>query len=303
MSGSVLAIVLNYKRPEDTIECIASLKKSDYRSLQILVVDNASSDGSSDLIRRSHPDVEIFENGENLGYAGGNNAGLRLAVSRGYDYAFILNNDATVKDDTIQILVEEAEKNVSATILAPKICIYGDPRRLNSAGTSMDWLRLRPYKGLYGRGASLVSDEPVKKDILPGSALLVKCRLLPRVGYFNEGYFLIHEDADLCYRNRREGFANVVVPRAVVYHKESKTLSSFPFLTEYYSTRNFLHLAAQHAGALQRMACAAGVFFYLIRNAVKLPFAGGADREKIKGFFAGLRDFLAKRQGPYGVPT
>lgn len=303
MIPRVIAIILNYKRPNDTIACIDSVRESDYPSLDILVVDNNSGDGSVERIVRACPGIEVLECKDNLGYAGGNNAGIRTVFSRGHQYFFILNNDAFVEKSTVRLLVEEGERDVRATILAPKVCDCSSEPKIASVGTSMDWLRLRPRSQWYGKPADGVSGAAFEAEILPGSALLIKRCILSGEDLFNEGYFLIHEDADLCYRNRSRGFLNKVVPASVVFHQESKTLSAYPFLTEYYSTRNFLYLAMKRAGMFDRLLCAAGFGAQSIRFLAEWPVSSGARREKVNGFFAGAKDFIIGRRGRYGASS
>jgi hypothetical protein len=235
-----------------------------------------------------------------MGYAGGNNVGIRHALARGCDYALVLNNDAVVLPDTVRLLVEEGEKNVLSTILAPKVCFLEDPTRLGSLGTSMDWFRLRPLRGVYGQPDSRKDLRPRFMQVIPGSALLLKRKLFESVGFFDESFFLIHEDADLCFRNTKAGFLNCIVPAAVVHHRESQTLSSYPFLTEYYSTRNFLYLSSRYTGLAGKAACAAGVALFSIKNTLLLITAVSSERKKIHGFFAGVLDFFRRRSGPYG---
>ncbi len=239
----VSVIILNYKGLGDTIECVQAVRRSDYPSLEIVLVDNASADGSAEALRCRFSGVRFIENRENLGYAGGNNVGIRAAFERGADYVFVLNNEAVPVRNTVSRLVASAEKNPRATILAPQVLFYDHPDTVNSLGTRMDWFRLRPHRGACGqaRSASL-SALPREREILPGSALFFTKKLFAEVGLFDERYFLIHEDAELCLRNRRKGHVNLVVPDAVVYHKTSRTLSSYPYLTDYYSLRNFLYL-------------------------------------------------------------
>lgn len=295
----VAVIILNYNGTQDTRECVESVKKLDYPNFEILLVDNASKDASWKDILKKHPDVQALENPKNLGYAGGNNAGIRQALEQGCDYVFILNNDTTVEPDSLRKLIEAGEKLDQATLLAPKVCFYDKPFLINSCGASMDWFRLKPRLGYYGKNSREVDSIFMEMDIFPGSALLLKRKLLEQVGEFDEDFFLIHEDADLCFRNTKAGFKNILVPGAVVYHKESKTLSKYPFLTQYYNSRNFLRLTKKAASFPEKIASKIGLAALVSKNTLRFLFAKSPEREEMSGFFEGVRDYFLGRMGPY----
>ena len=298
MPPKVFIIILNYNRPEDTIECVQSVLRSDYPAFTVLLVDNASEDPSHSILSRQFPDLVLLQNGENLGYAGGNNTGIRYALRHGADYVLVLNNDTIVEPDALKILLETGEKIPEATLLAPKVNEYSRRKVINSMGTSMDWFKLRPGRGAYGREDNGGFESITEASIIPGAALLMKRRLFEQVGLFNEDFFLIHEDADLCLRNLKAGFKNVVVPPAVIYHKISKTLCAYPEASEYYSIRNFLSLAKFHARGVDRCKVYAG----LILLSLKKVFLYGvvpSGRPEIRAFFAGAGDYFKGRGGPF----
>lgn len=299
MAPKIVTLILNYRNASDTAECIRSLLRSSYPNHEWVVIDNASADGSADFLRKEFPQITLIENAANLGYAGGNNVGIDYAITRGADYIFILNNDAVLAEpDTLERLVAIGEQDPAATLLAPRVCFFDNPERINSLGTKMDWIRLRPKIGLCG-AIDLESDRPLQSvTLIPGSALLFKRNLIEKVGKFDESYFLIHEDADLCYRNLKAGFKNIVVPQATVYHKVSRTLSKYPFLTSYYTTRNFLYLAEAHATWFQKIETGLGVLFFSLKHAIDYLLKMG-QREQAKGFFIGIQDFLAHKTGAY----
>ena len=209
------------------------------------------------------------------------------------------NNDATLTQNTLSELVASGERDPEATLLAPKVLDYTDRDRIHSRGTSMDWFRLRPRTGAYGTEDSRRGEGEHSEQIFPGSALLLKRKLLEKVGFLDEGFFLIHEDADLCLRNLKAGFKNVCVPNAHVYHKLSKTLNAYPFLSQYYSSRNFLYLAKAHAGFRGRVQAALGLIARLLQNACLWPFSRADEKQVLAGFFAGVRDYCRGKRGKY----
>lgn len=130
----VSIIVLNWNRLMDTSECLETLQKVEYENKEIIVVDNGSSNGSQDYIRRNYHDIMLVENTENLGFAEGNNKGIQLALRNGADYVFLLNNDTIVDRNVIEELIEVAETDILIGFLGPKIYYYNEPNRIWSAG-------------------------------------------------------------------------------------------------------------------------------------------------------------------------
>lgn len=298
----VCVLVLNYNGTADTDECIASLEDLNYPKYQVLLIDNGSRDESWRQILQKYPKTAVLENGKNLGYAGGNNAGICWALEHGYEDVFILNNDTTVDPQALEVLERFSQTNPTATILAPKVLSYEHPQVIHSLGTTLDWFRLRPKTAFYGFSEKKGWIQPHDRLIVPGSALLLKNKLLKEVGLFDEKYFLIHEDADLCLRNLKAGFRNVVLPEARIYHKESRSLSLVPFLSRYYSTRNFLYLSRTHANFFQKIMTVAGTLFLYTKNLFIWIGEGFPSRSASKAFLTGVIDFFRSRTGAKVMP-
>ena len=117
----VYIVVLNWNGWRDTLECMRSLDSMEYRNWHAVIVDNGSTDDSAKRLREAYPTVPVIENGKNLGFAAGNNVGIRIARKEGADYVFVLNNDVTVFPDTLSQLVGFAEKHPEAALMSPKI--------------------------------------------------------------------------------------------------------------------------------------------------------------------------------------
>ena len=134
----VSVVILNYKLKDQTIECIASVMKSTYQNLEIIVVDNNSQDGIENEINQE--EVIFLQTGFNLGYTGGNNIGIKAALANNASYIFILNPDTTVESTTIEKLYYCAEKTKSG-IIGPKI-LFSDPKKIWYAGGIFDSLNV-----------------------------------------------------------------------------------------------------------------------------------------------------------------
>lgn len=292
----VAIIVLNYKRPQDTIRCVLSVLQDPYPEKEILIVDNDSQDGSAELFRKEFPQIQTIANPINTGYAGGNNRGIRELLPKPVDYIVILNNDVFLTGETLGPLVQIGESFPKSTLIAPKINYEGDHSIINSAGTSIDWFRMRPFESLCGQKDQPEVIHGTKTAlIIPGSFYLIKRRLFDEVGLFNEDFFLIHEDADLCFRNIKRGYENRICLDIRAYHKVSATLSAYPFLSRYYTTRNFLYLVEIHGSLWNKLQTAVGCVLFCVKYLLLLS----KDKENARGFFTGLRDYFLRKRGRY----
>lgn len=292
MKKSVWVIILNWNGPDDTVECVESCLKIDYERFQILIVDNHSVDDSVQIFQRRFPDIPLIVNEENVGYAGGNNIGIKYAMNHSADYVLLLNNDVTVEPPVLRKLVEGMEVFPRATMAAPKVLYYDTPDVINSMGTSIDWFRMRPYLGECSRVDHGQYVNIVKKDILVGCALMIRCDVLDEIGLIDEKFFILQEEADWCLRNLRHGYENIVVPKAVVYHKGSKTIRNFSEVTHYYSVRNFHYLRHKNAGPIDRLKSWFGFSLLCIKNILKLMVGSRQERTMARVFFDGSYDYF-----------
>ena len=237
----VMVIVLNWNGLTDTLECLESLSRLDYPACELVVVDNGSTDGSPAIIRVRFPDVTLVETGENLGFTGGNNLGLRRALEQGADYALLLNNDTEVAPDFLRLLVEAAEADPRIGIVGPTIYYHAQPQVIWSAGGHIDWRRGRTWMlGLNEFDVGQFGDEPRDVDFVTGCALLVKRAVMEQVGLLDERFFAYYEETEWCVRARRAGFHIAHVPRATVWHKMPLDGRESSPSVHYYMTRNRL---------------------------------------------------------------
>src|SRR5206468_3064279 len=122
-----------------TLDCLESLAQLDYPNYRVLVVDNGSYDGTSEAIRSQYPGVSVLENSENLGFAEGNNVGIRQALAEGADYVTLLNNDTVIDPQMLSALISVADSDEKIGIVGPMIYYYSDPEVIWSAGNAIDW--------------------------------------------------------------------------------------------------------------------------------------------------------------------
>jgi GT2 family glycosyltransferase len=236
----LVAVVLNWNGGEDTLRALASLE-----GIETICVDNGSSDGSDAEVERRFPQVELLRTGRNLGYSGGNNAGIDRAAERGADWVLLLNNDAVAEPGLAAALARAAEQRPDAGILACKV-LFEDGETVQYAGASFNTLL-----GYSGRPVGYRKRDQFHElrdvDRADGAAMAIALDALDDARLASE-LFAYVEDVELSLRLRRRGYAVVFVPDAVVRHKGSAaTGGSVSTHNLYYDTRNTIVVTERHA--------------------------------------------------------
>ena len=242
-------VVLSWNGREDTLACLRSLTEVDWPALDVICVDNGSADGSASAVREQFRDVTVIENGSNLGYAGGNNVGIRAALERGAGWVLLLNNDATLAPDAIRELDAVAGTRPRAGILGGKV-LFADPpdlvwfagQRFNTAlGYSG---RPRGYRKPDGERYGRV--EAV--DRVVGACMAVSRELTEAIGLLDEDLFAYVEDVDWSLRAREAGFEVLLVPRARAWHRVAASSGGATASTPsfYYGVRNTIVVCERH---------------------------------------------------------
>jgi len=218
----VTCVVLNYNGREVLPETLTSLSAMAYPNFRVMVVDNGSTDGSVDYIRKSHPGVEIIENGENLGVTGARNVAMRRAIEGGAAWIHHLDNDIRVDPGLLTELMKVAVSDGSIGILGAKIFYHARPDHLWYAGGKVNyWTGMVTHRGIRepDRGRYDTTEDT---DYVVGCCYLMSKALVERVGYFDPVFTPFYtEDSDMCARALRSGFRVVYVPRAKLWHRVS----------------------------------------------------------------------------------
>lgn len=222
----ISVIILNYNGKGFLKDCVASVLKSDYPEFEVLLVDNASTDDSLGEVQAefgSDARLRIIRNPENMLFAGGNNAGIKEAKG---DYIVILNNDTEAQESWLkEIATVFGDAKIGAA--QPKILIHNtNPVKIDYAGTDLD-----RYGYTKGRGEGELDrgqyDEIKEIFFAGGTAMVLKRSILDEVGLFDDEFGAHWEDVDLSWRIRLRGYSIFLIPKAVVYHRRSATMSKF----------------------------------------------------------------------------
>jgi len=211
----ISCVIVNWNCWQDTIACLASLEKSDYPNLSIILIDNASTNNSVPQIRSSFPHLEIIESPRNLGFGRGNNLGIELALSRGVKYIWLLNNDTVVEPGTLAALVKVAEADPQIGEVGSVLHYMHDPAQIQCwGGGSIDlWTgRIRHFQQPV---------PPASLDYLTAASVLLRATALAQAGLFDPAFFMYWEDTDLSFRIRAAGWKLAVATDARLVHKEN----------------------------------------------------------------------------------
>lgn len=237
----VAIIALNWNGRDDTLACLDSLSQLNYPDYEIIVVDNGSSDDSVAAVHAAYPQVTLIETGDNLGFVGGNNAGLERARAIKADYALLLNNDTEVEPNFLRLLVEAAESDPKVGMVGPMIYYFDRPQVIWSAGGAIDWDKGATHMmGLDEIDSGQFGDSYRPVDFVTGCALLIKMPLVEQVGMLDPRFFAYYEETEWCARVSRTGFKILHVPQAKIWHKISPAAREASPQVHYYMTRNRL---------------------------------------------------------------
>lgn len=240
MHPSVVILVLNWNKWRRTLECLASLDKLEYPDFEVLVVDNGSEDASQARIEAARPGLKVIQTGANLGYAGGNNVGIRHAIDRGADYIWVLNNDTLVEPETLATLIDAVRSEDRIGVLGAAV--------MERTGEGAREVDMSAYRWQGERIAYVFCSDSAESpghrvhpaDVVTGTSLLLDAVMLQQIGSFDERFFHYYEDVELCERARRAGWAVGYACRARVWHSVGSSLSNFSAQARYYYIRNWL---------------------------------------------------------------
>jgi GT2 family glycosyltransferase len=290
-------VILTYNCIEFTRKCLSSLRDVTYPNFQIVVIDNASWDGSAVLIPEEFPEVIFMPQSENLGFSGGNNIGISWCLKREFDAILLLNNDTIVTPEFLTWMVKQLNTNIMVT---PRILSLREPELFGACMGDFDMKRGVWSDNLYRRSASSVCKMPQKVNMASACCLLAHCDTFNKIGLFDNNYFLYYEDADLITRAKLAGSELLYEPRAIIYHGErvstgENTLSP---LALYYSLRNRLYFMNKFKHNNMFHLCFLS-YFILSRLVLSVYWLITGNSVYCKSTYRGLVDYLMNRMGNY----
>lgn len=291
----VTIVILNWNNWPDTLDCVASCRRLNWPNLRVVIVDNGSGDGSEGILRERCPDAVIIQTGANLGFAGGNNIGIRHALETGADYVWLLNNDAVSDPDALAKLVEALQSAPSAAAAGSKVYYHDDPQRIWFAGGIWTKGRLRVRQRGTGELDHGEYDYLCPVGSVSGCSMLIRSSVIREIGLLDESYFLYWEDTDWCARAQKNGYKVLFVPASRVWHKVSATVAPRSQLQYYYNTRNGLMFCMRHDWLSLPLFLA-----YVTADVVVGALRG--NREMLHGYADGIRDFLKGVRGQREFP-
>lgn len=224
----VCCVIVNWNGWRDTLDCLASLREQDYGNLQIIVVDNGSTDDSVERIRSAFPETKLIETGRNIGYASGCNVGLRAALTGGAEFVWLLNNDTICPPDTVHKLVRRAMVSPEAGLVGTVLFYAHDPAKVQAwgGGRVVPWIAYTTH--FYA------PTEFGENCYTTFASVLARRKMLEEVGLLYEGFFMYYDDSDLCLRMQKSRWKIVMAEDTAVLHKEgaSTTTGQKPFIAK-----------------------------------------------------------------------
>lgn len=288
-SKKIGIILVNYNGEKYNGECIESILESTYKNYEIIVVDNASSDNSVNLLEKNYGKrITLFKNSKNQGFSEANNIGIKIAQDKKCDYILLLNNDTVIMNDCIENMLKCSIDN-NDSVVSPKIYYYDHKDTIWSAGAKMLW-----KKGLASQNGINKKDngeynERINVEFGTGCCLLIPMEVINKVGLLSREYFLYYEDTDYCIRILKEGFKIIYEPEAKLYHKVSASTGgeeSYRYI--YYNTRNRLLFNEKHNNSNKVYYL---TYFYLTRIIKIFLWLIKGKYELIQSTFEAIKDY------------
>lgn len=274
-------ITVNYNQPEATIALLKSID-SYYAgaNIEVILVDNGSKADCGLQFLGQRKDLVYIRSDVNLGFAGGNNLGIKQAKG---DLLFLVNNDTEFTAGLLETLTASLSANAEIGIISPKILYFDEPDVIQYAGFSdMNYYTCRNQCiGQFEKDRGQYNNLLAETGFAHGAAMMITRQALEAAGPMAENFFLYFEEMDWCERIRKAGFKVYVDTRAIIYHKESLSVGKNSALKEYFMNRNRILFIRRNGGLLQRL------FFYAYFGALVVP------RNLIKYLKEGNKDYIS----------
>lgn len=279
-------ITINYNGLKDTCELIDSIPFNN--DLEVIVVDNASTQDEASIISERYPQVKVIRSQQNLGFAGGNNLGIKKAKG---NYILLINNDTYFKEFNIDPLIDRLESSDRIGIVCPKLRFAWGNNPIQYAGyTPLSSITIRNQAIGYGEEDHGQYDTAHPTPYAHGAAMLIKREAIEKVGLMPECYFLYYEELDWSMMFTRAGYNIWYDPACTVYHKESQATGQNSPLRTYFITRNRLLLVKRnYQGINKYLSYLYQIGLVAIRDIIRYTLQGRYDL--VKAVFRGIIHF------------
>lgn len=279
-------ITVNYNGLKDTCALIDSITFNE--DMEVIVVDNGSKDNEASILQERYPIIEVIRSDKNLGFAGGNNLGIKAAKGR---YLYLINNDTVFKEFNPQTLIKRLESSPKIGMVCPKIRFTWDNNPIQFAGyTPLSPITIRNKAIGFGDDDKGQYDSPRQTPYAHGAAMMLKREIVDKVGLMPECYFLYYEELDWSMMMTRAGYEIWYEPASTIYHKESQSTGQNSPVRTYYITRNRLLLVKRNDKSIKKyLAYAYLQMIVASRDIIKYILKGR--RDLLKATIRGLRDF------------
>ena len=285
-------IIVNYNGLKDTCALIESIPI--YENMEVIVIDNASKQDEASIIAQHYPYAKTIRTKKNLGFAGGNNVGIKEAKGK---YLFLINNDTVFKEFNVDSLINRLESSPNIGIVCPKIRFAWSLNPIQFTGyTSLSKITVRNQSIGFGEEDHDQYDSAHPTPYAHGAAMLIKREAIDKVGLMPEDYFLYYEEIDWSMMFSRAGYEIWYDSACTIYHKESQSTGQDSPLRTYYTTRNRLLLVKRNwHGIYKYLAYCYLIYMVAPRDIIKHTLKGRLDL--IKAVYKGVWDFtLNKKQ-------
>ena len=246
MEPLVYFILVNYNGYKDTIVCIESLLKINYTNYKIIIVDNYSIDNSLEKLQQIKSEkIKLINLDENLGFSGGNNIGINLAMENHADFIVLLNNDTIVTKDFLKPLIEGCGNNGN-TITTSKIMYAKEKNKIWYGGGNTSFKLGRSWHNNINKVEKTINEEIKEVSFISGCCMCIPKSVIEIIGTLSEDYFLYYEDTDYCCRAIKKGIKLLYIPTSIIYHNVSSSTGHNSPLMTYYKIRNRLYFIQEH---------------------------------------------------------
>jgi len=293
LNKKIAIIIVNWKQYELTINCLLSLQKVEYKNLKVILVDNEYNFEKINKIKSDFNKVEFIESKENLGFVSANNIGIKYAIKNKFDYVMLLNNDTEVNKKFLTPLLNSFQNDNSLGAVQPLIMNYNNRGKVWNAGGYLNNFFGFPY-------TNKLNNKKRQIDWITGCCILLKTKVIKKVGLMDEHFFAYYEDVDWSLRIKKLGYKLGIVESSVIFHHGTKSSNNSnlegnlsPFL-HYLNIRNHIYLIKKHSDKFNFIGVLfyqfLKILFYSIYFILRLRFS------KLKMVYRGLNDGINNKQ-------